>query len=161
MIRQLHRSELKVVQDLAYEIWPLVYSEMISREQMKYMLDWMYHLDVLTAKFDNGDLFFSYSIDNNAIGYLHLELIDEKTIKVQKIYVHPDFHGRGIGRELIQKAVNIAQAQGRSNLELQVNRTNSAVRFYKQLGFSIIDEKDFDIGNGYFMNDYVMRFIIR
>ncbi|MEY4595172.1 MAG: hypothetical protein RIQ47_1582 [Bacteroidota bacterium] len=161
MIRQLQRSELKVVQDLAYEIWPLVYSEMISREQMKYMLDWMYHLDVLTAKIDNGDLFFSYSLENNDIGYLHLELVDEKTIKVQKIYVHPDFHGRGIGRELIQTAIDMATAQGRSSLELQVNRANPAVRFYKQLGFSITGEKDFDIGNGYFMNDYVMRFIIR
>jgi hypothetical protein len=38
-----------------------------------------------------------------------------------------------------------------------VNRYNKARAFYEKLGFVVIDEKDFDIGNGYFMNDYVME----
>ena len=31
---------------------------------------------------------------------------------------------------------------------------------YKKFGFEIIDEQDFDIGNGYYMNDFIMRFKI-
>ena len=41
-------------------------------------------------------------------------------------------------------------------LELNVNRLNSAINFYKKLGFEIIQEEDIDIGNGFFMNDYVL-----
>jgi ribosomal protein S18 acetylase RimI-like enzyme len=42
-------------------------------------------------------------------------------------------------------------------LQLQVNRFNKAKEFYEKLGFTVIKTADFDIGNGYFMNDYVME----
>ena len=32
----------------------------------------------------------------------------------------------------------------------------AAINFYKKNGFQIIREEDVDIGNGYYMNDYVM-----
>ena len=44
-----------------------------------------------------------------------------------------------------------------NRLLLNVNRNNKAVQFYLSLDFSIIKEEDNDIGNGYFMNDYVME----
>ena len=44
-----------------------------------------------------------------------------------------------------------------SNLILNVNRNNEAVEFYKRNGFEIDSSEDIDIGNGYFMNDYIMR----
>ncbi len=47
-----------------------------------------------------------------------------------------------------------------SNLEavrLQVNRQNmKAINFYFKMGFVIEQVADFDIGDGYFMNDFVM-----
>ena len=42
-------------------------------------------------------------------------------------------------------------------LQLQVNRYNKARNFYENLGFTVLYKADFDIGNGYFMNDYVME----
>lgn len=157
MIRTLSRSELHVVHDLAHEIWPLVYSRMISSEQMTYMLEWMYSPENLIAKFDQGSLFYSYQSDVRDIGYLHLEPVDDQLLKIQKVYVHPDQHGKGIGRELMLFSEETARKLGHDTLELQVNRGNPAVQFYQRLGFSIVDEQDFDIGRGYFMNDYVMR----
>ena len=44
-----------------------------------------------------------------------------------------------------------------SSLFLQVNRYNNAKTFYEKLGFTEIDFINLDIGNGYFMNDYVME----
>ena len=44
-----------------------------------------------------------------------------------------------------------------TDLELNVNRHNKAINFYKKLGFIITMEEDIDIGNGYYMNDYVMN----
>jgi ribosomal protein S18 acetylase RimI-like enzyme len=54
-------------------------------------------------------------------------------------------------------ACEYGKNKGMFYLTLQVNRFNKAVSFYRNLGFKIIDEQDFDIGNGYFMNDYVMQ----
>jgi ribosomal protein S18 acetylase RimI-like enzyme len=39
---------------------------------------------------------------------------------------------------------------------LNVNRNNKALGFYQKFGFVILREEDIDIGNGYFMNDYIM-----
>jgi ribosomal protein S18 acetylase RimI-like enzyme len=46
---------------------------------------------------------------------------------------------------------------GAESLELQVNVNNKAKGFYERLGFVEREKIDLDIGNGYFMNDYVME----
>jgi RimJ/RimL family protein N-acetyltransferase len=41
---------------------------------------------------------------------------------------------------------------------LTVNRKNfKSINFYFKLGFKIESVEDFDIGNNYFMNDFVMK----
>jgi len=51
----------------------------------------------------------------------------------------------------------IKKTAEKSVLQLNVNRQNNAVNFYLKKGFSILYEEDNDIGEGYFMNDYVMQ----
>ena len=41
-------------------------------------------------------------------------------------------------------------------MELNVNRENRAIRFYEHMGMHKARQGDFSIGNGYFMNDYIM-----
>ena len=47
--------------------------------------------------------------------------------------------------------------QNASSLFLQVNQHNNAKIFYEKLGFNEVDFINLDIGNGYFMNDYIME----
>ena len=42
-------------------------------------------------------------------------------------------------------------------MELNVNRNNKALKFYEHMGMRIVRERDFPIGNGYYMNDYIME----
>ena len=49
------------------------------------------------------------------------------------------------------------EAGGRPvSVELNVNRNNQAVGFYRHLGMEIRRQGDFHIGNGFYMNDYIM-----
>lgn len=41
-------------------------------------------------------------------------------------------------------------------MELNVNRDNKALLFYERMGMRKLREGDFPIGNGYYMNDYIM-----
>ena len=41
-------------------------------------------------------------------------------------------------------------------VELNVNRNNKAVTFYEHMGMHKDRQGDFPIGNGFFMNDYIM-----
>lgn len=43
-----------------------------------------------------------------------------------------------------------------ARIELNVNRNNPAIGFYNRLGFRILRQGDFDIGHGFYMNDYIM-----
>ena len=47
------------------------------------------------------------------------------------------------------------QAPG-ARIELNVNRNNPALGFYEHIGMRKDREGDFPIGNGYYMNDYIM-----
>ena len=42
-------------------------------------------------------------------------------------------------------------------MELNVNRNNKALEFYKKMGMHIAESGDFNIGGGFYMNDYIMR----
>jgi ribosomal protein S18 acetylase RimI-like enzyme len=57
----------------------------------------------------------------------------------------------------MDEVINRTIIAGNKNLLLNVNRENPALGFYKKKGFEVIKTEDIDIGNGYFMNDYVMR----
>ncbi|MBC7534108.1 MAG: GNAT family N-acetyltransferase, partial [Ferruginibacter sp.] len=69
--------------------------------------------------------------------------------------------GKGTGRSLVNYIVNEIKKIGGQILELNVNRHNPAVSFYNKMGFVIAREENIDIGNGFFMNDYVMELSVR
>lgn len=158
-IRLLVKNELPIVKDLAYRIWPSTYKEILSQEQMAYMLNWMYSIETLEESLESDHYFFAIFDEDEALGFLDVELNCPKTsgMKLQKIYVLPEKQGLGLGKKLLNFAIDFGKKQGVNHFTLQVNRFNKAVNFYKHAGFEIIDEQDFDIGNGYFMNDYVMK----
>jgi len=158
-IRNLDKSELRLVRDLAHRIWPSTYGEILSTEQMTYMLNWMYSIEALEDSFKSNHQFFAIFDNNDAVGFIDIELNTPETngMKLQKIYVLPEKQGMGIGKELLDFTAQFGKEKGMLHLTLQVNRYNKAVDFYRHYGFKIIDEQDFDIGNGYFMNDYVMQ----
>lgn len=158
-IRLLVKNELPIVKDLAYRIWPSTYKEILSQEQITYMLNWMYSIETLEKSAESGHYFFAIFDENRALGFVDIEWNSSEVneMKLQKIYVLPEKQGLGLGKKLLNFTVDFGKKQGVNHLTLQVNRFNKAVNFYKHTGFEIIDEQDFDIGNGYFMNDYVMK----
>lgn len=44
---------------------------------------------------------------------------------------------------------------------INVNRNNKALHFYERKGMKKLREGDFAIGNGYYMNDYIMGLEIK
>jgi Acetyltransferase (GNAT) family. len=65
---------------------------------------------------------------------------------------------KGLGKALIQHGIDFISSFKikHCKIELNVNRNNGAVGFYEKMGFKIDRSGDFDIGNGYYMNDYIM-----
>ena len=76
----------------------------------------------------------------------------------RKIYVLPRFQGLGAGEFLFRRAVEYIRSvhSGPCMMELNVNRRNRALHFYERMGMRRLREGDFPIGDGYYMNDYIM-----
>ncbi|MFM1772589.1 MAG: hypothetical protein RLZZ71_1731 [Bacteroidota bacterium] len=154
-LRLLESEELKVVKALAYDIWPRVYDYMISQEQINYMLSMMYDSDKLKQQWLEGVKFVVLEVEGIPQGFVAFEE-KEECIFLQKLYLRPEMHGKGYGKNMLQVVIDFARDSKKSNIELTVNRNNKFLNFYLSNGFQIKEEKDFDIGGGYFMNDYIL-----
>lgn len=153
--------DFETIQSLAEEIWPVAYASILSPEQLRYMLDLFYNREALMQQHKEKKHRFIIAWDekNTACGFASFSRLNEieNRFKLQKLYVLPHLQGRGLGKMLIQEIIKEIKTEIQVSLELNVNRHNSAVTFYQKNGFEIIREEDIDIGNGYFMNDYVME----
>jgi GNAT superfamily N-acetyltransferase len=159
VMRLLERDELSVVKTLAHDIWPRVYDYMISPEQISYMLSLMYNLDKLQQQLGEGVKCVLLEVEGMPQGFLSFEEKDE-CIFLHKLYLRPEMQGQGFGKKMLLVAIDFAIDSKKPFVELTVNRNNKSLEFYMSQGFQIKEEKDFDVGSGYFMNDYILSLSI-
>ncbi len=159
-IKPAELTEVLLINELAHRIWPLAYKNIISTGQMEYMLDLIYSPSSLKKQMKNlGHKFVIVYNGKSPVGFASysMKLKSSDIFRLHKIYILQSEHGKGIGKLVLDNIIADIEPNGAKFLELNVNRNNKAVEFYKKLGFTIISEEDIDIDNGYFMNDYVMR----
>lgn len=153
-------TDLSEIKRIAYETWPLTFGEILSPQQIEYMLEWMYSLPSLTEQIqEKGHVFILIKEEGESLGYVSYEL-NYKGIaktKIHKIYLLPASQGKGVGAALIRRVAEIATQNQNTALILNVNRFNKAIGFYEKMGFAIVGSEDIDIGDGFLMQDYIME----
>ena len=160
LIKAASFNDLQIIHDLAHEIWQDAYRDILSPEQMKYMLNKIYSVPSLQHQVTELKHHFILVLDKNIpAGFASFspKEKDSSIFRLHKIYVFPQQQRTGTGKLLLEYVINSAKLSGATSLELNVNRYNKARFFYEKQGFMIIGEEDIDIGEGYFMNDYVMK----
>jgi ribosomal protein S18 acetylase RimI-like enzyme len=144
------------IRSVSERTWPSTYGHIISQEQIDFMLEWMYSDDSLATQMNTGCEFYIANMNGSDIGFCSVSE-EDGAHKLNKLYVLPTAQGTGAGKALLDKSIEVAKAAGSSSLFLQVNKQNTAYSFYLKHGFIKELEFKFDIGNGFFMDDYVMR----
>lgn len=77
---------------------------------------------------------------------------------ISKIYVDSATRGSGVGKALFDYTKATAQKLNLDTIWLTVNIDNTdSINWYLKQGFVKIDEVKADIGNGYFMDDYILE----
>lgn len=156
-------GDIPLIQSMAQNVFRKTYADLISSEQMEFMLDWMYSENsLLNQILPSGKTFFIATIDSVPAGYASIERQGDTEdgrplYHLQKLYLLPQYQGRGYGKELFNHATEYilkAFPQG-ARVELNVNRGNKAVGFYEAIGMTRDREGDFPIGNGFYMTDYI------
>jgi len=158
-VQKATTADIPLIRQLTFEIWPQTYSSILSKEKIDYMLDMMYSPASLQKQMEeDGCTFIIVYDDAEPVAFASYNETEPQTWKLNKIYILPSQQGKGTGKFIINYIVDEIKAKGAKALQLQVNRQNKAKDFYERLGFKIIQTADFDIGNGFFMNDYVMSY---
>ena len=151
-------NDIPLIRQLTFAIWPQTYSSLLSKDQIDYMLELIYSKVSLQKQMEiDGATFIIIYNDNKPVAFASYSQTKPGTWKLHKIYVLATQQGKGTGKFIINYIIDEIKQQQAKALQLQVKRDNPAQHFYTKLGFSIIDTADFDIGNGYFMKDYIME----
>lgn len=160
LIKYASIADLDVIHDLAYRIWPSAYGAILSSNQLRYMLEKIYAIPSLQNQVLQLKHHFIILFEKEIpIGFASYSPKEEgsKIFKLHKIYVLPVKQGSGSGRFLLNYIIDEIVIAGATSLELNVNRFNPAKSFYEKQGFSVKEEVDIAIGQGFFMNDYIME----
>lgn len=158
VLRRASERDIPLIRTMADRVFRATYSELLMPEQIEYMIPWMYGQEVLEREFREGFAWYIAEIEGVACGYVSVERQEERLFHLQKIYVLPEFQGRGVGQALFDGAVGHIRSLQPSpcRMELNVNRRNHALGFYERQGMRRLREGDFPIGNGFYMNDLIM-----
>lgn len=156
-IRKADAADIAVIKSLAHAVWPQTYRHILTPGQIAYMLELLYSTNALTQQMKQHT-FLLAETNGMPVGFASYSTQpDAGFYKLHKLYVNTRLQGKGVGSALIQYIVEALKALHAKALDLNVNRQNKARLFYERLGFNIIKQEDIDIGQGYYMNDYVMR----
>lgn len=122
------------------------------------MLERIYDLRVLKAELASGIVFHRALVNEALCGFSSFGPTESAhEFKLHKLYVHPDWQRRGIGRALLNETEHLSAQQGVRNLVLNVNKRNErAIVAYRKHGFTIRKSVVVDIGGGFVMDDYIM-----
>lgn len=152
-------GEEQIIRELAQTTWWQTYRNIISDDQIQYMLQTLYNLEVLRGLIASDNQRFIILREEGqprAFAAYAARPDDPGTFKLHKLYVHPECQSKGFGRQLLKEITSRLQDLKIKALELNVNRENPARIFYEAYGFNIVRQEDIPIGP-YWMNDYVMR----
>lgn len=156
-IRKARIDDCGLINQMAGEVFPATYQEILSPGQLDYMMDWMYSPENIRKQMEEeGHVYFIAYEGDEPCGYVSVQQQEENVFHLQKIYVLPHFQGAHCGSFLFREAVRyIKEVHPEPCLmELNVNRNNKALLFYERMGMRKLREGDFPIGNGYYMNAY-------
>ncbi len=153
--KQAGPEDTKLIAQLADKIWRKHYIDIITIDQIEYMLQNMYSADSLKKQMKEGQVFTLVYDSGVPSGYISISSKDNESFFLHKFYIDNEKQRSGIGAALLHYILSTLTTA--KTIELTVNRQNyKAINFYFKNGFIIKKIADFDIGNGYFMNDFIM-----
>ncbi len=164
-ISKANHSDLDTIERIARQTFIETYAKMNSNANMEMYLNKAFNQKKLENELVNPEsTFYLVKSAKKVIGYLKInegnaqtEFADLESIEIERIYISKIHQGQGLGRVLIEKAIDLAKFKGKSNIWLGVWRQNrNAIQFYEKLGFEKSGSHVFVFGTER-QTDYIMR----
>ena len=150
-------NDFRQLEPFAASIWEQHYTPIIGADQVAFMLNKYQSAKAMSDQFSAGYKYAVVICGDQKAGYFAYDSKAEKEVFISKLYIHKDFRRRGLGRRILDFISNEARVLGCTAMTLSVNKDNSnSIQFYIAYGFQTIKAQKVAIGEGFYMDDYVM-----
>jgi diamine N-acetyltransferase len=163
-IKKCTREDLRKLQEISYETFNETFKHQNSPENMNAYLEKAFNLKQLEEELSNrySQFFFVY-FHNEVAGYLKVnsgdaqsEEMGEESLEIERIYIKNKFQKNGLGKYLLDKAMEVAVERNKKKIWLGVwEKNENAIAFYKNMGFVQIGSHSFYMGDEEQM-DFIM-----
>lgn len=153
-------EKIRELSALASEIVKEHYDPLLGSEQNDYMIQMFQSVPAITEQLEHGYRYYLVcGKQGEKEGFLGF-YPKEEGMYISKFYLHRDYRGRGISRDMLAFVKEETQKLGMDRITLNVNKYNDAIKAYEKLGFTRLRDEVNDIGHGYVMDDYVYLYRI-
>ncbi|KAJ2956903.1 hypothetical protein NQZ79_g7325 [Umbelopsis isabellina] len=139
-------------------VFVATFGHSITETDLNIYLQESYSVEAITAELNNPlmDFVVAFNEHDRVVGFAQLTqgtcepcVADaELPVELQRLYLHQDFHGLGIGKRLIQEIENIARSKGLITIWLGVWEENyKAQKVYQKAGYTKVGDHDFKTGD--------------
>lgn len=163
-LKKCSLEDLGLLQDISIETFKDTFQNQNSPENMKAYLERAFNLNQLEKELSNtaSEFYFIYA-DEEIAGYLKVNADDAQTermgadsLEIERIYIRKTHRKQGLGKYLVQKAIEIAAKRNKKKIWLGVWEQNeNAIAFYHKMGFVQTGAHSFYMGDEEQI-DYIM-----
>lgn len=152
-------EHLRKIAALADVIWHEHFIPIIGKDQVEYMLSRFQSYTALKEQVLNGYEYYRLLDDEKLCGYMSIRPDQDGRLFLSKLYIAKEYRGRHLATFLFEFLKRSCQKRNCSAIWLTCNKYNdNSLNVYRHLGFQTIDAQKNDIGNGFFMDDYIMEY---
>ena len=161
MIKFEEVNNIRELAVLADEIWHEYWTCILSEEQINYMVNEFQSEKSINKQIKNENYIYFYIIsDGKKTGYIGLSKRKEYLF-LSKFYIKKEYRHKGIGSIAFNFIKDFAVKESYKQIILTVNKHNkNTISASNKWGFKTIESVVTDIGNGFAMDDYIMKYVI-
>ena len=149
-------NEINALQKISKDTFVEAFSKQNTEENMRKYLEENLSIQQLTNELLNSESSFYFArMDEKIIGYLKVnfgkaqtDFKEDDSIEIERVYVLSEFHGKDVGKKLLDKAIEISREKNAKSVWLGVWEKNyKAIRFYQKNGFLEFGKHPFILGD--------------
>ncbi|HHZ06874.1 MAG TPA: GNAT family N-acetyltransferase [Clostridiales bacterium] len=154
-------DEIKQLAVIAHDIWFEFFPCILSTPQIAYMVEKFQSSRAIANQINvDGYSYYTAVLKGEIIGFVGIKP-EADSLFLSKLYLKKAYRSKGYGSKMLDFVEKTATSIGLNRIYLRVNKYNeNSINVYKYRGFTIVDEQKADIGNGYYMDDFVMEKIL-
>ncbi|MDQ0655841.1 GNAT family N-acetyltransferase [Paenibacillus sp. W2I17] len=132
------------LREISYETFNETFKAQNSPENMNAYLEKAFNREQLENELSMADSQFLFIyVDNQVAGYMKVNINDaqsekmgEESLEIERVYIKKEFQKHGLGKVMLQKAIEMATEHHKTNIWLGVwEKNENAIAFYEKMGF--------------------------